>query len=259
MRSFVFSLSLLPFILTACGGGDDEPAPFIPDIVVETGDTAVEPPALKLVDEVRFTASIAWDPALGEVVTPYTIDGETGFISALRISLYEIGAYEAGDPDGVCKVVIDLVGTPMTQATLEDPLAWGIDIVDGETKAYETCMDQGFDVSSFIDDPVTDWASTTYSIMAGGAPTPALETWLVDVFGVPEYELINFAAADFATDPETFSTEPDNNFIYGHPMDDSYNVDLSSQMSRDAFMTVDGLALGYYRFDQRVVWRGLSE
>ena len=259
MRPSLLSACVLPALLIACGSEDADTDPFIPDLILATGDTAPPPPDLKLVDEVRFVAFIAWDPVLGEVVTPATIDGDEGFISAFVISLYEKD-WDASDDSTFCKVAIDLDGIPLTDAALDEPLIWGIDVTDGENRAYETCLDKGFDVSSFIGgDPIATWANYVYSIAAGGDPDTELVEWLTPETPTTDFDINIYSAATFAVEPADFSSDATNNFFYGYFMDDAYNIDRSITHDKATILGVDGLVQGYYVWDQRVFWGGLSE
>ena len=69
-----------PLALSACNKskkGDKTTDGFTgPQVTEPTGDTSPPVVQLKIVNEVRFRAFIAWDPVAGQIVPP-TIDGSS--------------------------------------------------------------------------------------------------------------------------------------------------------------------------------------
>lgn len=257
--------TLVPLVAIACSGKptttmtDDATNPG-PGKTTETAHSA-EPEPPKMITEARFTASIAWDAGTQQVIAPI-FDGEEGFISVYSIYLYEEGAYQSGDDEGRCQIVLDLVGMGMSVDALLEGFVWGLDIPYGEKPGFDRdCLEKGFDPSNFVNgDPwASHWMLPDWKLRLGGELASETVDWLSGGFFTtgdggyfgPEY----FAAGDWRSDSgldgEGFSTDAESNFWYGYTMDVSGEVGDERLSLED--MTFGGqLATGWYVFDQSV-------
>lgn len=249
------------FLLASFACRPDSPSP----IVVEPEDTATEetggtpaPPPSKLVAEVRFRAFVAWDASLQQIVDPL-IDGQTGNISGLVISLYEEGAYANGDEDGTCDVVVELAGATLSPSALSEGFVWGIDLPAGEKSSFTDCLYKEFDLTNFVGgDPLATWGQPDWRFRLGGPLAQDTIDWLDDV----DFSLFEERGADYfvagefttATPPPgaSLDTDPSSNFWYGYAMDPAYNVDFDTYQSASEMTVGSLLATGYYVFDQSV-------
>jgi len=239
----------------ACGGDDaDTDEPYIPPVVVNTGDTYNEPPP-KLAAEVRFRAFLAWDDVLGEMVSP-VIDGSTDFISAYIITLYEEGW--SSDVDSTfCEVVINLEGYVEAPDANPSGFVWGIDIPEGDKDAYTDCLDKGFHPDQFEGgNPLNGWGQCDWNIRMGDDVTADMADWLTPDTPTSDFSIDNYWGGEWWTDScGLYVSDQGSNYFYGYEMDASHNVDFDTRKSKFTRINgTGGLGLGYYVFDQSVYW-----
>jgi len=222
----------------------------------ETGDTAVDGPQLKTVDEIRFRAFVAWDAVLNEVVSPI-IDGDTNYVSSYRVDIYQAG-WSNDDDNTHCKISLNISGTGLSTDAKNEGWVWGIDISDtAGNGSYETCIDKGWDPDQFEDDdPLEEWGNYEHGLRIGGDPTPTLELWLAENISDDDFDLQNYIGGSWTTSATAgMSTDDENNFWYASPMDDEHNVDRDISLTRDQMVDQDGnLVTGYFVWDQTVYW-----
>lgn len=248
----------LLFLVVACR--HDPTTPIVADTPSsETGDTGTTPPpAPKIVAEARFRAFVAWDAAVQQVVDP-RIDGAEGNISGYMIDLYVEGAYQAGDADGTCQIVLPLTGSLPSANAQTEGFVWGIDLPAGDKPAFDrNCVEKGFDPTNFVGgDPAATWGAPDWRFRLGGPLAQGTIDWLSDV----QFELFvaqgvdAFAAGDWGTDApppgvDGLNADLDQNFWYAYAMDDLHNVDFSVHPSLVDLTAGGSLATGYYVFDQ---------
>ncbi len=213
------------------------------------------PPALKIVNEVRFRAFVAWDPVLGEIVSP-VIDGNADFISAYIITLYEDG-WIASDESSFCEVVVNMEGYGLSPNAKGEGFAWGVDLPSGPKDGYEDCTQKGFDVTDFPDTwRVEQWAEYQWSLRFYSALSPDLEDWLTPATPTADFDINQFTGGGWSSDDAGRDTDADSNYWYGYAMDDQHNVDFDTRLdARYSMLNPTGdMVLGYFVFDQNVYW-----
>ncbi len=260
MRFLPLTLGALALLLSpvGCKKSNDKDGTSTGSTVVPptNKDSSVyRPPQLKIVNEVRFRAFVAWDPVLGEVVSPI-IDGSDTFISAFIITLYEDG-WIASDDSSFCEVVINLEGTQLDPAAKGEGFAWGMNLPAGPKEGYEDCTTKGFDVVDFPDTwKVEQWNEFQYTFRFYSALTPDLADWLTPATPTADFDINQVTGGDWSSDDAGRETDADSNYWYGYAMDDLHNVDFDTRLdARYSMLNQTGdMVLGYYVFDQNVYW-----
>lgn len=248
----------LAFALAVSGcKKDDEPTGTTFNGTIEThkDSTANQVPDLKLVHQVRYRAYVAWDPVLGEIVSP-VIDGNSDYISAF-ITQLSIDGPPGDDTSVYCEVVFDLQGMTLAPNAKTEGFPWGLDIPAGAKDGYENCTDRGFDVDAFADGwKIEDWAAYSYSLRFYAPLTPALEDWLTPDTPPTDFDINHYTGGDWWSDDANLSTDAESNYWYGYAMDGLHNVDFDTRLDqRYGMLDINGdMNLGYYVFDQTVFW-----
>lgn len=200
--------------------------------------------------EMRFWALLGWDADVGGVVS-VELDGET--VDPLYVVALSAEGASDEDPDSVCYVVMDLGGLGVSDEALADGFAFGLDVPGGGVATGTDCEEKGFDGSQWDEGSAeAHFAPVSWQLRMGGELTPDLVDWLTPD-DTSDWSLGWYAAGDWSNDGG-YTTDTDDNYWYGWPIDAAHLVDSDQRLVMEDAMTPAGLVSGYYVFDQRAFW-----
>jgi len=239
------NLLALLVLASACSGGrleTDDNAQTETE-AVEAEDTAQVPVPDKRARSVRISAAFAWDADLGEVVQSVN-DAEMGLLSAFMLTFFE-GADQTGES---CEMIFDWVGNEPVDPTGSFEIA-SFDNPYHDNR-WNLCQ-EGWDYAQLGESSpwyVDDWVLT---VTGDELPELVEQQLRAAAEGDPDVEIDKFSSGSASNSRLLPAVGEANGFWQVYEMDEDHIV-IDQLMHRDRVPTGDGIASGYYVYEEVV-------